>query len=279
MNDITGRTTTNHATNHATTATARGPLPRLLTLGAGALLLASTAACSAPGGAGEWPDTAPTALDASGPGLSRVVLLGDSVAAGQATPLHAAFGSAGVEFSSMASTGGGNVVGPNSEEIAAEVADRIRSARPSTVIYQITTYDWGTVDEQRDAYGQLLDTVTAAGGKLVLVTMPPIRGDEFYEPHLDELAHATEAAAEVADASDDAILLDASEVWGDEFRRERDGNVDRSSDGTHTCPQGAARWTNWLLGELADTYPDFTPPAPEDWADTGWSDDAEFVGC
>ncbi|WP_460753211.1 SGNH/GDSL hydrolase family protein [Myceligenerans cantabricum] len=275
--------TTNPALHPArrTTHAPAGPLA----LGAGALLLALTAACTGQSdvagadGPGGGSGSRAAGLDAPAPGLSRVVLLGDSVAAGQSVPLAAAFGAAGVEFSSQASEGGGNVVGPNSENIAPEVADLIGSARPSTVIYQVTTYDWGTADEQRDAYEGLLDATTAAGGKLVLVTMPPIEADEFYEPHLAELASASEAAAHVADGSDDAVLLDAGEVWGDAYQRELDGTADRSSDGIHTCPQGAARWTSWLLDELAQAYPDFTPPAPEDWANTGWSDDDAFVGC
>lgn len=274
------------ATSSPARRSARHPRRRFAALGTGLLLLTSTAACTAsadtegtPAGAAINSDTAPTALDAPETGMSRVVLFGDSIAAGQSVPLHAAFDAAGIEFSSMASEGGGNVVGPNSDQVAADVADRIRSARPSTVIYQITTYDWGTADEQRDAYEKLLDTVTAEDGELVLVTMPPIRADEFYKPHLDELDSAAKVAAEVAEASDDAILLDASEVWGEEYQRERDGKVDRSSDGIHTCPQGAARWTDWLLDELADEYPHFTQPAPEEWANTGWSDDAAFVGC
>ena len=278
--------TTRHDVHHDLPLSGRR-LRRFAALGVGLALLGTAAACSSDaegtpgtGGAPVDSDSAPTALGDPADGMSRVMLFGDSVAAGQSVPLSAAFDAADVEFSSMASEGGGNVVGPNSQEIAADVADHIGSARPSTVIYQITTYDWGTVEEQREAYEKLSDTVSGTdGAKLVLVTMPPIRSDEFYEPHMDELAGAADAAAQVADASDDVVLLDATDVWGQEFQRERDGAVYRSSDGIHTCPQGAAHWTNWLLDELADVYPDFTPPDPQAWANTGWSDDAAFVGC
>ena len=54
-------------------------------------------------------------------------------------------------------------------------------------------------------------------------------------------------------------MLDAAEVWGSTYRRTRDGKPDRSADGIHTCPQGAARFTSWLLAELADSFPGFIP--------------------
>ncbi|WP_026929798.1 SGNH/GDSL hydrolase family protein [Glycomyces tenuis] len=252
---------------------------RTIIVGLCALLLAATAACSDRGEV-ERPSEGTTALSDSGPGLSRVLMLGDSIAIGQALPLGFALDAGGVEFSSMASEGGGNVVGPTSEELWETLPDQIASAKPSTVVYQITTYDWGTEDEQRAAYERLADTVAAAGATLVFVTAPPIVPDEFYEPHMDELERAPEVAGAVAeDSGGEAVLLDAAEVWGEEYEQTRDGEPDRSDDGIHTCPQGAARFTQWLLGEFAELYPDFTPPEPEEWANVGWSGDEHFVGC
>ncbi len=223
---------------------------------------------------------APTELPPAPDGLSRVIVLGDSVAAGQALALGAALGSADVELHSAASTGGGGVVGPVADQTWAEVPDLIASAKPSTVIYQVTTYDWGTPEEQRAGYERLAEEVAAVDALLVLVSMPPIEPDEFYAPHMTELEAAQEAARAVAEASDGrAVFLDAGEVWGETFERTVDGETDRSSDGIHTCPQGAARWTVWLLDELAAQYPDFTPPAPREWAAAAWADGEEFVGC
>lgn len=239
---------------------------------AGLLLL--TTACAGPR------EGAPDQLSAPPPGLSRVVLLGDSVAKGQGVALSAAFDASGVEFSSQASEGGGNVVGPGSEEQWEARTELLSTARPSTVIYQITTYDWGTDQEQRAGYERLLDDVRKVGGKLVFVTVPPIRPDEFYAPHVPELERTTEVARQVADESEgDAVLLDAGAVWGEEFQQERDGTADRSADGIHTCPQGAARFSTWLLDQLQAAYPAFTPAEPADWANTGWADDAQFIGC
>ncbi|WP_149202473.1 SGNH/GDSL hydrolase family protein [Actinotalea subterranea] len=261
---------------------------RVLAPALAGLLLLLTSACSGTPGGPEGPDasavssdrTAPTELPEPGPGLSRMILVGDSVAAGQALPLGAALGASDVEFHSMASDGGGTVVGPVSEELWDVLPDRIATAKPSTVVYQLTTYDWGSEQEQQAAYERLLSTVTSAGATLVFVTMPPIEPDDFYAPHMDELAHAASAARTVADASGGAaVLLDASEVWGDTYEQTRDGVADRSSDGIHTCPQGAARFTTWLLDELSTIYPDYTPPAPQEWANTGWAADDRFVGC
>ena len=215
---------------------------------------------------------------AAGPGLSEVLFLGDSVAAGEALPLAAAFEAGGVEFTSIASDGGGNVVGPFAEENWKTLPDQITAARPTVVVYQLTTYDWGSQAEQEAAYGRLLTTVTRAGAELVLVTTPPIRPDDFYRPHLAELAHAPDAARAVA-AAGKATVLDARAVWGDTYQQVRDGKADRSADGIHTCPQGAARFTGWLLRELARLHPGFTPPAATEWANTGWSADKHFTGC
>lgn len=221
-----------------------------------------------------------TSLPAPPEGLSRVVLLGDSVAAGQGAALGAAFGAAGVEFSSQASDGGGAVVGPVSTKVWETLPDLLSSARPSTVIYQVTTYDWGTEDEQRQGYERLLGTVTDAGADLVLVSTPPLEPDDFYAPHMPEIERAQDVARSVAEASDGAaVFLDAGEVWGEQYQRTVDGVVERSTDGIHTCPQGAARFTVWLLDELATRHPGFVPPDAADWVDLGWADDEHFVGC
>lgn len=261
--------------------------PQKLALSAIAALLLSTTACSgtpseraATGSGPSKSSTAPTELGAHGPGLSRVIFLGDSVAAGQAVPLSVAFDAANVEFHSMATIGGGSLVGPVSDSTWEKLPERIAMAKPSTVVYQVTTYDWGTVDEQRAGYQRLVDEAAKAEAKVFFVTMPPIVADEFYADHMDELQQTTSVAQQVADASNGAaVVLDASAVWGETYEQERDGKADRSSDGVHTCPQGAARFTAWLLDELARFYPTFTPPASQAWANTGWTDNEVFKGC
>lgn len=230
-------------------------------------LLLLTAACSSPS-------------TAAGPGLSTVLFLGDSIAAGEALPLAAAFKASGTGFQSIASEGGGNVVGPFSDENWKKLPEQITSAKPAVVVYQITTYDWGNQQEQRAAYDKLLTTVTGAGAKLVFVTAPPIRPDDFYRPHMADLDRTAEVARTVAaGSSGKAGVLDANAVWGSTYQQTKDGKADRSADGIHTCPQGAARFTNWLLGELAKQFTGFTPAPAQDWANTGWSADQHFKGC
>lgn len=249
---------------------------RHLFLGLTGLLLL-TAACSGQSSATGEPAT----TDApAGAGLSTVLFLGDSVAAGEALPLASAFEASGVEFQSMAADGGGNVVGPFSGESWKTLPEEITSAEPGVVVYQITTYDWGSRQEQRAAYDRLLKTVTGAGAELVFVTAPPIKPDDFYQPHMTDLNRAPDVARAVAAASPEhASMLDAGAVWGDTYQRVRDGKADRSADGIHTCPQGAARFTRWLLDELAKLFPGFTPADPQTWANTGWSADKHFKGC
>ncbi len=242
-------------------------------LGLAALLLLSTA-CSGQA-------TTTTANGAAGaPGLAKVLFIGDSVAVGEALPMAAAFKASGVEFQSIAAEGGGNVVGPFSDKNWAKLPEQITAARAALVIYQLTTYDWGSAQEQRAAYEKLLKTVTGTGAELVFVTAPPIRPDDFYRPHMAELATAPDAARAVAETSSGrAGVLDATAVWGTTFQQSRDGKADRSADGVHTCPQGAARFTRWLLTELAGRHSGFTPAEPRDWAGTGWSADGHFKGC
>ncbi|GAA3584289.1 SGNH/GDSL hydrolase family protein [Amycolatopsis ultiminotia] len=240
---------------------------RTLVLGLAGLLLTATA-CSEPSAA------------TGNPGLSKVLFLGDSIAVGEALPMAAAFRAAGVGFESIASDGGGNVVGPFSAENWKKLPGKIAAAEPAVVIYQSTTYDWGSEREQQDGYRKLLATAGRSGAKTVFVTAPPIRADEFYQPHMAELNRTPDVARTVAAGSGgQASALDAGQVWGPAYHQVKDGKPDRSADGIHTCPQGAARFTRWLLAELAKQYPGFQPPAPESWANTGWSGDRHFQGC
>ncbi|MCW4457854.1 SGNH/GDSL hydrolase family protein [Microbacterium sp. MPKO10] len=212
-------------------------------------------------------------------GLSPVLFLGDSVAAGQAAALRQGLAESGVKFVDATSVGGGNVVGPNAEKQWDTLPDQLEDADGGVVMYQVTTYDWGSPDEQRDAYRRLAEATSRNDADLIFISMPPLAPDDFYAPHMDELAAANEQAKSVADDLDGVEYLDASAVWGDDFSRKHDGAIDRSDDGIHTCPQGAARFTSWALDELAALYSGFTPAEPDAWANTGWADSDVFHGC
>jgi hypothetical protein len=246
------------------------------------LLMLTTACAAAQPTANAEPAGAESAATAAadGEGLSNVLFLGDSIAMGEALPLTEAFAASDVHFKSLASEGGGNVVGPFSDKRWQKLPKEITSADPSLVIYQITTFDWGSQKEQQAAYRKLVTTVTGAGAKLIFVSMPPIKPDDFYKPHMAELERAGSAARAVAKASSgEAFMLDASAVWGSAYQQKKNGKPDRSADGIHTCPQGAARFAAWLLDELAGRFPGFTPADPQSWANTGWADDKHFKGC
>jgi hypothetical protein len=213
---------------------------------------------------------------------AKVLWMGDSIAAGEAAPLAAAAKASGLAMESIAAEGGGNVSGI--PELTGTTFDRLTeklgSFKPGIVAYQVSTFDWGSADEQRDAFEKLLTTVSGAGAKLLFVTVPPIRPDEFYAPHVDELKRTTDLVTGVAGGSGGkAVVLDSAEVWGPTYQQDRDGKKDRNADGIHTCPQGAARFTAWFFGELAEQVPGFVPAAPEAWANAGWAADPSFKGC
>jgi hypothetical protein len=213
-------------------------------------------------------------------GLSAAVLLGDSIAVGEAQPLTQAFAASDVFFTSLAAEGGGNVVGPFSDEGWKTLPERVSDAHPSAVIYQITTFDWGSGQGQKAAYQRLLATVEKAGARLVFVSMPPIQPDDFYRSHMADLQRTSGVAREVAaESSGRATFLDATEVWGSAYQQTRDGRADRSKDGIHTCPQGAARFASWLLRRLTTVFPGFRPAPASAWANTGWAGDKHFSGC
>ncbi|WHT22445.1 acyltransferase family protein [Crossiella sp. CA-258035] len=216
------------------------------------------------------------AVSANGPKASRVLFMGDSIAVGLALPLAAATKASGLTLKSVAAAGGGGVVGPLAEMTWAELPGTIAEFRPDVLVYQVTTYDWGSAAEQRAGYERL---VKAAGqAKVLFVTMPPIKPDEFYAGHMDELARTATVLREVA-AGGRAEVLDAGQVWGAAYQREREGKVERSSDGIHTCPAGAARFTAWLLDALTARFSGVTKVSPDTWANTGWSADQHFKGC
>lgn len=108
--------------------------------------------------------------------------------------------------------------------------ERQRLLQPdqTVVIYQITTYDWGSRQQQRAAYGKLLTTVARAGAKLVFVTSPPIKPDDFYKPYMADLERAPGVAQKVAAGSaGKADFLDAGAVWGGTYQRVKGGKADR----------------------------------------------------
>ncbi|NRQ35500.1 SGNH/GDSL hydrolase family protein [Nonomuraea sp. NN258] len=256
------------------------PFPRRST---GMLMaVAAVAALTACGASAATPAT-PASRAGSGERAAtgvRVLWMGDSIAGTQAPALEAALTAAGARFKDATSDGGGTVVaGDHPVTVMAakdswkRLKDDLRSFRPTVIAYQITTYDWGTPGEQLAAYRRLTRTAKDAGARLVLVTAPPFKLDEFYLPHEKAIENAPGMAAKAAGAG----FLDAAELWG------RDHTADqakRAKDGIHSCQQGSAAFATWFtarLGRLAG----FTPADPGTWATGSWTADERFVklGC
>ncbi|MFJ4596951.1 MULTISPECIES: SGNH/GDSL hydrolase family protein [unclassified Kitasatospora] len=249
---------------------------------AGALALTSCGSSPAEDGGGPGPAKAgagaerPSSVPGAG-GLkkpSRILWMGDSIAVGEALPLAAALKSTGIELTSVAADGGGAAVGPVAMS-SGDVASRLASVRPELVAYQITTYDWGGPQAQQQAYEKLIDTVKAAGARLVIVTTPPFdTGDDFYAPHRADIESAPGAAkAAVAAHPGDAFFLDASALWGTDFKAPQ---AQRSNDRTHSCQQGTAKFAQWFtteVGKLAG----FSPADPKSWANGDWTKSDVFA--
>ncbi|MER5303783.1 SGNH/GDSL hydrolase family protein [Streptomyces lasiicapitis] len=211
---------------------------------------------------------------------TKVLWLGDSIAGAEAPALGAALKASGVEFKDSSSDGGGTVV-DSGEKITQMIsgdswmrlAKDIESFRPTVVAYQITTYDWGSRDQQRAAYEKVVDTAKDAGADVVFVPSPPIKIDGFYKQHEAQMRTAPKVAAEVAGKSGGAAtFLDASKVWGTDATAKQ---ALRAPDGIHNCQQGAAAFAKWFSGELGKQQ-SFTPAPVDSWAQKSWTGDERY---
>ncbi|MCQ0023004.1 SGNH/GDSL hydrolase family protein [Streptomyces somaliensis DSM 40738] len=208
----------------------------------------------------------------------RLLWMGDSVGVAQAPALEAAMRAGGVEFASMAAVGGGGVIGETAAPTWKDLPGKLRSFAPDVVAYQITTYDWGTPAEQRAGYERLARAVSEAGARLLIVSAPPFRMDDFYRPHRAAIASAPRVARDVAARHPETVrFLDASALWGGDGEAPR---AQRSKDGIHSCQQGSAAFAAWF-GERLGERSAFTPAAPERWATGPWTGDEVYgrLGC
>lgn len=253
-----------------------------------AVILAAVAAGGALSGCGNDDDTgvqAASSASASHHGTDKKILwLGDSIAGVEAPPLGAALKASGAEFKNASSDGGGTVV--EGEKMSAPIARTtwkglrkdIASFHPDVIAYQITTYDWGTVQQQRASYEKLAQAALDADAELVIVSAPPYKVDDFYKKYAGAIKSAPKAAEKVAEASGGAVhFFDASALWGTDSTADE---AQRSSDGIHSCQQGSASFAKWFTGRLGKQY-GFTPAAPDQWAKGSWVEDRRYakLGC
>jgi hypothetical protein len=186
-----------------------------------------------------------------------------------------------VEFEDASSDGGGTVVAGSekiTKMIAADtwkrLAKGVGSLRPTVVAYQITTYDWGSRDQQRMAYEKLVRTAQKVGARAVFVPAPPVKVDDFYKQHTPQMRTAPRVAREVAENSGGAaVFLDASRLWGTDAAAQK---AQRAGDGIHNCQQGAAAFAAWFSKELGEKE-DFTPATVDIWAKGSWTSDERYA--
>ncbi|WP_371750436.1 SGNH/GDSL hydrolase family protein [Streptomyces sp. NBC_01283] len=211
---------------------------------------------------------------------TKVLWLGDSIAGAEAPALGAALKASGVEFKDSSSDGGGTIV-DGGEEITRmisgdtwkQLTKDIEAFRPTVVAYQVTTYDWGSQDQQRAAYRKVVDTAKGAGAKVVFVSSPPIKIDGFYKQHEAQLRTASKVASEVAGRSGGtAAFFDASQVWGTDASA---GKAQRAADGVHNCQQGAAAFAKWFAGKLG-AQERFKPASVDTWAQKSWTGNERY---
>jgi hypothetical protein len=262
----------------------------LIAVGAGGAL---TGCGNAEGGSEAKPgSSSPASQDKTGKKVpapqdktgKKVLWLGDSIAAVEAPPLSAALQASGVEFKNASSDGGGTVVRGDKmiDPIAAatwkDLGADLASFHPNVIAYQITTYDWGTLQQQRASYEKLAKTAQDAGAELVIVSAPPYKLDDFYKKHEGAIKSAPKAAEKVAvDSGGKVRFFDSSALWGVDSTAAK---AHRSSDGIHSCQQGSAAFAKWFTEQLGKAH-GFTPAAPGQWAKGSWVADKRYakLGC
>ncbi|GAA0273605.1 SGNH/GDSL hydrolase family protein [Streptomyces polychromogenes] len=208
----------------------------------------------------------------------RLLWMGDSIGEAEAPALGAAMKAGGAGFASMAAAGGGGVIGEMAAPTWEDLPKKLAEFKPDVVAYQITTYDWGSADEQRAGYERLVKTVTEAGADLLIVSAPPFKLDDFYKPHEAAIKTAPRSAREVAEKHPQSVgFLDASALWGTDGAA---AGALRSKDGIHSCQQGSAAFAAWFGKELNKRY-GFAAAAPDQWATGTWTADKVYgpLGC
>lgn len=209
------------------------------------------------------------------PEIGPVLWVGDSVANDLAPALGAAFGAAGVPWTNGAGDGVRFTPGGGVDPV--ELWTRVLGgATFSTVVLHLSYWDSpAELDVLRVSLSWFRDTVVARGARLVIVTPPPVR-DDLVDPGL---ARQLQVAQELVDGSAGAVVLvDSAPLWGPSMAYDIDGDgaPDRKPDGVHVCPQGAARFANWFVAELATRFAGITPQPAATWAAGPWATDARY---
>jgi lysophospholipase L1-like esterase len=202
-----------------------------------------------------------------------VLLLGDSIAYDEAPAVLAALRAGGLKATTGAGPGGG-LLDRATPGVVAHFVNLFNRRQPDLVIYQLSLWDTGTVDEQRAAYQSFADLVIGAGASLVFVT-PPVVSSQHVIPSLPQLDEVVAAVA--ATHPDQIRVIDLDDAWGGQFVEDlnSDGVPERKPDGVHMCPSGAAFTAEWIAAQIA-ALTGAQPAPPESWVAGGWAGDSRY---
>ncbi len=107
-------------------------------------------------------------------------------------------------------------------------------------------------DYARSEYELAVDTLTASGATLYLLTGPPLNRPVIPQNDPERIERLNELALEAADGREDVVIVDV-ESWIGPIGGERD--VRLRGDGLHFSPEGREEVVDWLFDEVLDMQP------------------------
>ena len=210
------------------------------------------------------------------PDLHSVLWLGDSIAFTTSPGIYAAMSTIGITFSDGSFPGVGllNDTGPAEFE---NITQRIDAQHPDLVIMEMSTWDdtYG-VDAIYGALSRVRDLTAAAGARLLLLPVPPLRADQDHDGYRNDAGAAQRLAA---DDPTHVEYLDTVDFWGPTFEYDLDGDKipERMNEGVHLCPSGSARFAIWLITQLSLRYGNLSVADPATWAAGDWNNDPRYT--
>ena len=213
--------------------------------------------------------TTSTTIAPIGPPVGTILWYGDSIAYDTWPPLSAALTASGLDAYTGAYGGVGLVARDGFADPFGVLATHLDEVDPDLLVMQVSIWDgYETSEDQIAAFDQLGSLLTERQLRTVLVTIP-VRSAEQADPGEVVL---TENATRFASDHDLVILLNQSEVFGDRFQLDvdGDGNPERKRDGVHLCPTGALSVTLWLVKQLSVHYEGIALPETNEWILGDW---------
>jgi hypothetical protein len=206
--------------------------------------------------------------------VTRVLMVGDSLAFDEWPAVAAAMYAGKVPISSYVSPGAGLL--DTRYKSTLDIDKAVVDFQPDLVLYQGSLWDFASPDQQRVAYQRFTDMVLAQGARLAFITIPPLRADQ-QDAQLDSLTGIMKEMA--AEHPGQVVVLNSDEAWGPEFTQDVNGDKvpERKPDGAHVCPSGAAMYAVWLTEELEKRFAGFIAAPPSEWAAGDWVDDPRYI--